>query len=181
MKFIFFTFLLIPVLAPSQNISNSLDIEAGGSSILYSLGLSTHFRQKDSSTLGFRIGLGYYPIGWNSSEPAYSFVPSLQFHYNPSRFLNGKLHFSGGTTFYINDATSTSGSDPNNGISWITYSPKSTSTSFNTSVYYNILKKTSKLSLDFGVNLIIAYRDIRENHVDLPVIPWPSIKYGVKF
>jgi hypothetical protein len=173
--------LLSPLFNHAQRIYAMLDIEAGGSSLLYSIGLSTNFQQKDSSLIGFRIGLGHYPINWGNDNSANSFVPSVQFHYNPSRFLNGKFTFRVGSTFYFNQSYTNSFNDPINGVNGYTYAPAQTYHSFNTGFLYNILKKDSKLSLNLGFDAIIAHREIKEGHVELPVVPWPTIQYGVKF
>jgi hypothetical protein len=117
----------------------------------------------------------------SSYHTAYSFVPSLQFNYNPSYFINGKFTFKVGTTFYFNESYSFSGFDPNGVNQWTSYSPAKIYNSFNTGVMYNVLKKNSKLSLNLGFDAVIAFRELRENHISYPVIPWPTIQYGMKF
>jgi hypothetical protein len=181
MKKLILVILFSPYFVQAQKIYNYLDIEAGGSSLLYSVGLNTNFQQKDSSLLGFRIGLGFYPINWGSNSSANSFVPSLQFNYNPAHFGNGKFTFRAGTTFYFNESYSNKFSDPVNGVFGYSYAPAMVYNSFNTGFMYNILKKDSKLSLNFGLDAIIAYRQVKENHIEIPIAPWPTIQYGVKF
>lgn len=181
MKTLILAIFISPIFISAQRISNQIDIEVGGSSLLYSLGINTNFHQKDSSIIGFRMGLGYYPIAFNSHNSAFSFVPSGQFYFNPLHFVNGKFTFRVGTSFYFNQSYITYFSDPNNGIFGYTYSPPQILNSFNTGILYNVLKKDSKLSLNFGFDAILAFRDLKENHIDIPVIPWPTIQYGIKF
>lgn len=163
----------------SQKTQNSIEIELLGPSGLYNVGLGTYFSLKDSSKIGFKVGLAYVPFMYGDDGINEQFTSTAQVLYNPKKFINGKFDFRAGTTFYFMDSYSNTYSDPNFGA--YTYNPATTYNSFNLGVSYNVLKSPSKIFLKFGLDGILAYRDLTSNHVDIPIFPWPHIVYGVKF
>ncbi len=164
----------------SQKFEKNLFVELGGTSLLYTAGFNGNWKLTDSSKLGFSVGLGYFPI-FGTDKFAGTFTQNIQLLYNPKRLINGKFTFKAGTSFYFNDSyTIGSFYDPSSGLSGYTYSPASTYTSFNVGCIYNVLKPKSRLKFEMGIDAIIAVRDIKENHIEIPVIPFPVFRLSYK-
>jgi|688.fasta_scaffold690485_2 hypothetical protein len=163
----------------SQKFEKNLFLELGGTSILYTAGFNGNWKLKDSSKIGLSIGIGYFPIF--ETKFAGTLSTNAQLLYNPNPFINGKFTFRAGTSFYFNDSyTIGSFYDPSSGLSGYTYSPASTYTSFNVGCIYNVLKPKSRLKFEMGIDAIIALRDIKENHIEIPVIPFPVFRLSYK-
>lgn len=163
-----------------QNFEKNVFVEIGGTSILYNIGMNGNWKLKDSSKLGLSIGLGYFPI-FGTDNFAGTFTPNVQILYNPKRIINGKFTLRAGTTFYFNESyTIGSFNDPGSGISGYTYSPAAIFNSFNIGLMYNVLKPNSRLKFEMGIDAIIAYREINENNIKNPVIPFPVFRLSYK-
>jgi hypothetical protein len=163
----------------SQKFEKNVFIELGGTSLLYTAGFNGNWKLKDSSKIGFSIGIGYFPIF--ETKFAGTLSTNAQLLFNPKPFINGKFTFRAGISFYFNDSyTIGAFSDSSSGIYGYTYSPASTYTSFNVGCIYNVLKPKSRLKFEMGIDAIIALRDIKENHIEIPVIPFPVFRLSYK-
>ncbi|MCU0327548.1 MAG: hypothetical protein MUE53_01045 [Chitinophagales bacterium] len=165
----------------SQDIENNLDIQLGGHSLIYSFGFGSKFSLKDSSQLGFRLGMGIAPIGSGNlyldlsdtfgispmEDVTMMYTPSLALLYSPHSILRGKSTFSFGVSLMMIPRTYASSIN----IKRLEVTPW-----LHLGFGYNVLKKHSKSFLTFGLDLMADFNLFSNS----TIVPWPKIVYGFK-